>query len=155
MSTKNWTEEVENVLTERGVNRASLLPCLESIQNVCGYIPHEAVVYLRDTFDTTSVDIYGAISFYGMLTTAEQGKNVIRLCDSLPCHINSSEDILEVLETELGITSGETTHDKKFTLETVACLGMCDQSPAMMINDKSYGNLTADEVRQIIADLRQ
>ena len=154
MSTKNWSEKVENVLTQRGKNRASLLPCLEVVQDACGYIPHEAVAYLRDAFDITSVDVYGAISFYGMLTTVEQGKNVIRLCDSLPCHINCSEDILEVLQTELAITAGETTPDKKFTLETVACLGMCDQAPAMMINDRNYGNLTADEVRQIIADLR-
>lgn len=149
-----WSEELDKVITQRGKTREALLPCLKTVQDDCGYIPSGAITYLQETLDVTAMDIYGVVSFYGMLTTLKQGENVIRLCESLPCHINGAEDILEVLKAELGIEPGETTPDEKFTLETVACLGMCDSSPAMMVNEKSYGNLTAEKVRTIIAELK-
>jgi len=153
MSVSLWEAKVGEVTEQRGKLRTALLPCLEAIQEVSGYIPQEAVSYLRETLDVPAVDIYGVITFYGMLTTREQGKYVIRLCNSLPCHLNESAGILRVVEDELGIKAGETSPDKKFTLEAVACLGLCDKAPAMMINDKTYENLTGETVREIIAGL--
>ena len=85
----------------------------------------------------------------------EQGKYIIRVCSSLSCHLCGSEDILKVIEEELGIKDGETSPDKKFTLEVVFCLGMCDHSPSMMINETKYGNLTIERVRKIIAELKR
>jgi NADH-quinone oxidoreductase subunit E len=153
MAVTSWLEPVEKILTERGENRASLLPCLEGIQKDCGFIPHDSVVYLRDRLLIPSVDIYGVISFYGMLTTTIQGKYVIRLCDSLPCYLNHSENMLQILENELGIKSGETTPDKKFTLEIVPCLGLCDKAPAMMVNENIHGKLTRGKIKTIINSL--
>jgi len=154
MVVASWLEHIEEVFTEHGENRTSLLPCLEEIQKACRCIPHDAVTYLRDRLGIPSVDIYGVVSFYGMLTTVEQGKYVIRLCDSLPCHLNHSENMLIILEDELGIKSGETTRDKKFTLETVPCLGLCDKAPAMMINENIYGKLTRGKIKTILNSLK-
>jgi NADH-quinone oxidoreductase E subunit len=154
MSTVLWKTGVDEVIKQRGKSREALLSCLEATQETCGYIPQEVVSYLSDNLDVPPVDIYGVITFYGMLTTKEQGKYVIRLCDSLPCYLNSSEEMLGVVEKELGVKSGETSPDKKFTLEVVPCLGLCDKAPAMMINDKIYGNLTKETAKQIIAELR-
>ena len=154
MSTTLWKAEVDEVIKRRGKSRETLLPCLEAIQEVSGYIPQEAISYLRENLDVPSIDIYGVITFYGMLTTKEQGRHVIRLCNSLPCHLNKSEEMLEVIERELGIKAGGTSSDKKFTLETVACLGLCDKAPAMMINDKIYENLTEETAKKIIVELK-
>ena len=148
MSTALWKTKVDEVTKQRGKARETLLPCLEAIQEVSGYIPQEAVSYLRENLDVPSVDIYGVITFYGMLTTKEQGKYVIRLCNSLPCYLNNSENMLEVIERELGIKAGETSPDKNFTLEVVPCLGLCDKAPAMMINDKIYENLTEESAKK-------
>ncbi len=153
MSVGLWEAKVGEVTEQRGKSRTALLPCLEAIQEVSGYIPQEAISYLRETFDVPAVDIYGVITFYGMLTTREQGKYVIRLCNSLPCFLNGSDTLLSAVERETKIKAGETSPDKKFTLEAVACLGLCDKAPAMMINDKTYGNLTEKTVREIIAGL--
>ncbi|HCP60548.1 MAG TPA: NADH-quinone oxidoreductase subunit NuoE [Dehalococcoidia bacterium] len=153
MSVDLWEAKVGEVTEQRGKSRTALLPCLEAIQEVSGYIPQEAISYLRETLDVPAVDIYGVISFYGMLTTREQGKYVIRLCNSLPCFLNGSDTLLSAVERETKIKAGETSPDKKFTLEAVACLGLCDEAPAMMINDKTYGNLTEKTVREIIAGL--
>ena len=154
MSTTLWKEEVDKIIKRRGKSREGLLPCLEVIQEGYGYIPQEAVSYLRENLDVPSVDIYGVITFYSMLTTEEQGKYVIRLCDSLPCYLNESGEMLEVIERELGIKAGETSPDKKFTLEVVPCLGLCDKAPAMMINDKVYEYLTEETIKKIIAELK-
>ena len=154
MSTTLWKAEVDEVIKRRGKSRETLLPCLEAIQEVSGYIPQEAISYLRENLDVPSIDIYGVITFYSMLTTKEQGKHVIRLCNSLPCHLNKSEEMLEVIERELGIKARGTSSDKKFTLETVACLGLCDKAPAMMINDKIYENLTEETAKKIIVELK-
>ena len=154
MSTALWKTKVDEIIKQRGKTREALLPCLEAIQEVSDYIPQEAVSYLRESLDVPSIDIYGVITFYGMLTTKEQGKYVIRLCGSLPCHLNNSENMLTVIEGELGIKAGETSPDKKFTLEVVPCLGLCDKAPAMMINQEIYGNLTEDMVKEIIGKLK-
>jgi len=90
-----------------------------------------------------------------MLTTEEQGKYVIRICDSLPCYLNKSDGVLGIIEKELGIEAGETSADRKFTLEVVPCLGLCDKAPAMMVNDRIYGNLTKQSVKKIIAELKR
>ena len=154
MSTALWKTKVDGIIKQRGKSRETLLPCLEAIQEVSAYIPQEAISYLRESLDVPSIDIYGVITFYGMLTTKVQGKYVIRLCGSLPCHLNNSENMLTVIEGELGIKSGETSPDKKFTLEVVSCLGLCDKAPAMMINDKIYENLTEETAKKIVAELK-
>jgi len=154
MSTALWKTKIDEIIKQRGKSRETLLPCLEAIQEVSNYIPQEAITYLRESLDVPSIDIYGVITFYGMLTTKEQGKYVIRLCDSLPCHLNNSENMLTVIGGELGIKAGETSPDKKFTLEVVPCLGLCDKAPAMMINDKIYENLTEETAKKIVATLK-
>lgn len=155
MSKASWKAKVDEVVKQRGGAREALLPSLEATQEVCGYVPQEAISYLRENLDVPAVDIYGVITFYGMLTTEEQGKYVIRVCDSLPCHLNDSDGMLKVIERESGIKGGETSPDKKFTLEVVPCLGLCDRAPAMMINDKIYGNLTEKAVKEIFSKLKK
>lgn len=150
-----WRTKVDEIMESRGKLKETLLPCLEVIQEACGHIPQEAITYLRENLDVPSIDIYGVITFYGMLTTKEQGKYVIRICDSLPCYLNKSDGVLGVIEKEIGIEAGETSADRKFTLEVVPCLGLCDKAPAMMVNDRIYGNLTKQSVKKIIAELNR
>ncbi len=150
---EKWRTEVDGIIKKSGKLKESLLPCLKAVQETSRCIPQSAISYLRETLDVPAMDIYGVISFYGMLTTREQGKYVIRLCNSLPCFLNGSDTLLSAVERETRIKAGETSLDKKFTLEVVPCLGLCDKAPAMMINDKTYGNLTEKTVREIIAGL--
>nr|CBH37508.1 putative Fe-only hydrogenase [uncultured archaeon] len=150
MSEKSWKADVDEIINDIGKSEAALLQCLEAVQRDVGYITQDAITYLRDELDVPSVEIYGVMTFYGMLTAEQQGKYVIRVCNSLPCYLNGSKMIIETLENELGIKSGETAEDANFTLETVACLGLCDNAPAMIINREIYGNLTEEKVKEII-----
>ena len=94
--------------------------------------------------------VYSFITFYAMLSVKPRGKYIIRMCKSAPCHVRGAQAIVDALEDLLGIKMGETTEDKRFTLEYCPCLGVCEQSPAIMINDRAYVNLTPESVRDIV-----
>jgi NADH-quinone oxidoreductase E subunit len=148
-----WKIAVQEIISKHGNSRASLLPCLEAIQEAAGNIDHESVTYLRDILNIPAVDIYGVISFYSMFNTKAPVEYTIRLCDSVLCGINGSSNILKKVENELGIKNGEHTADQKFALEVVPCLGLCDKAPAMMINEQVYGYLTEEKIERIFASL--
>ena len=94
--------------------------------------------------------VYGFITFYAMFSVMPRGKYIIRMCKSAPCHVRGAQEIVDTLEEMLQIKVGETTQDGRFTLEYCPCLGLCEFSPAIMINDKAYSNLTPESTRDII-----
>lgn len=98
----------------------------------------------------SQTDVYSFVTFYAMLSVKPRGKYIIRMCKSAPCHVKGAKEIVRALEDLLHIKMGETTEDNRFTLEYCPCLGICEVSPAIMINEKTYGNLTPDSVRSIV-----
>ena len=110
--------------------------------------------HCRRTLNVPGSDIFGVMSFYSMYTWRPKGKYVIRFCESPPCHILDSDNLLEFTRAELGVPLHHTTKDGLFTLEKTACLGVCEVAPAMQINEVVHGNLTRDKIKQILADYR-
>ena len=128
----------------------SLLEKLHGIQNTYGYIPEGEIDKLANLFDKPRAKIYGVIRFYSMFYTEPTGKYIIRICDSLSCHINQSEDIVKTVTDYLGLENGETTEDKKFTLEIVECLGHCAEGPVIMVNDEIYTQVSSNMALDIL-----
>jgi NADH-quinone oxidoreductase E subunit len=128
----------------------NLLPLLKEAQDRYGYLTEELVNDLAKSLDIPVGEVYGVASFYSFLSTKPLGKNVIRICNSMPCYLKNSQSILETVEGELGIKPGETTEDGKFSLQLTNCIGACDQAPAMMINHKLYVNLTPKKTMEIL-----
>ena len=144
--------DIDEIIKSRKDNL--LLPMLEDIQVKFGYVSEANAHYLSRKTGIPFSKIYGVITFYEMLYTEKKGKYIIRICNSPSCYLNGSLKLIEFLESLLKIKSGETTKDKKFSLEIVSCLGCCDKAPAMMINDKVYGNLDEKKIRNIISGLK-
>lgn len=119
------------------------------------YISEEAVEAVSKYLKIPSNHIYGVLTFYTMYSTKPRGKNIIRLCESPPCYIKGSDNIMRKLRTELGVEEGGTTKDGLFTLELCACLGVCGNAPVMMINDDVYGDLTEEKVEEILEKVRR
>ena len=149
---KNRCEEVINFYPER--NQA-LLPLLHLAQQKFGYIPKEIALYLAEKLQLPKAKVWSTVTFYSMFSLKKQGRYVIRVCNSLSCYLKGAKTIIEVIKEELGIKENQTTKDKKFTLEVTSCLGLCDISPAMMINEKVYGNLTPQKVRKILSKYKK
>jgi NADH-quinone oxidoreductase subunit E len=95
-------------------------------------------------------EVYGVASFYSFLSTKPLGRNVIRVCKSLPCYLKNSEMIIGAVAKELGIAPGETTVDRRFSFELTNCIGQCDKAPAMLIDGDVYGDLTPEKIAGIL-----
>jgi NADH-quinone oxidoreductase subunit E len=130
----------------------ALIPLLQSAQNSYGYIPEKVIHYISELVNIPAAEIYGVITFYSQFRLKPPGKNLIRICEGTACHVNGSRTVLSVLQDELGISTGETTDDGLFSLESVACLGCCSLAPVIMINNDTYGNLTSERIRKILND---
>lgn len=150
------TTEIEELQKKYGSDRSALLPILQDLQDFYGYLPDVVMQETAHRLGIHPVEVEGVASFYSFFRTKEkQGKYVIRLCQTISCDLAGKRNVARQFENELGIRFGETTKDGMFTLEYTNCLGMCDQGPAVMVNDRLFAKVDADKASRIIADCRQ
>ena len=129
----------------------NILLALEEAQRRFGYISPEFMMELAGSLDIPVNDVYGVASFYSFLVTRPQGRNIIRICQSLPCHLKEGQAIMEAIETAIGIKPGNTTEDGRFSYEMTNCIGLCDGAPAMLINHDVHVKLTPEKIAGILA----
>ena len=145
---------IEGIVEKYKDTKGSLITILQGVQEIYNYVPMEAIEYIAEQTGIKPAKIYGVLTFYTQFRMNPVGKNLIMLCQGTACHVNGSEGIEEAIHEELGINDGETSEDGLFTLINVACLGCCSLSPVMMINGETYGKLTPQSTKKIIADIR-
>ena len=147
------TEEIEALVVEHGSDRSALMPILQAVQAKHRYIPDFAQQEIARLLDIHPVEVFSVISFYSFLHSEPQGRNIVRLCRTIVCDLAGKTEVEKAVMRELKINIGETTKDKKVTLEHTNCLGMCDQGPAMMVNDKIYTKLTPEKAVEILKSI--
>jgi NADH:ubiquinone oxidoreductase subunit E len=147
------SEEIELLVEKYGVERSSLLQILQDIQRKHKHISDFAQQEIARLLSIHPVEVNSVISFYSFLHAEPQGKNSIKLCRTISCDMAGKQKIEEALIRELGISFGETTKDKKYTLEHTNCMGMCDQGPAMLINEKVYTRLDPEKAVNILKEV--
>lgn len=137
----------------------SLITILQKTQEIYGYLSIDAINYISEVTGIKPAKIYGVATFYAQFRLKPIGKYLIMLCQGTACHVNGSEMIEEAVCEFLGIKDGETTEDNLFTLNNVACLGCCSLAPVMMVKsveeDETYGNLTKESVKKILAEIKE
>ncbi|MBE6796208.1 MAG: NADH-quinone oxidoreductase subunit NuoE [Ruminococcaceae bacterium] len=146
---------IDSILEKYNNPEENLIAVLQEVQGVFGYISRESVEYITEKTGIPSSRIMGVASFYAGFRLKPVGKYRIMVCMGTACHVNGAERIGDTVKRELGVEAGDITEDGLFSWEEVACLGCCSISPAMMINDTAYGNLTPDKVASIINELRK
>ncbi|SDM11819.1 NADH-quinone oxidoreductase subunit NuoE [Halarsenatibacter silvermanii] len=137
-------------LFENEQKEKHLIPILQEAQEEYDYLPQDALRRIAGHLDLSMSEIYGVVTFYTQFHLQPRGEHIIQICTGTACHVRGAEEIVREMEKELGISSGETTDDLKFTLSTVACIGACGLAPVIMINEETYGRLTPDEVPEIL-----
>jgi NADH-quinone oxidoreductase E subunit len=151
VSEKNTlTQEIESLVEKFGQRRDSLLSILQEVQVSYGHISDFAQQEIARLLDIHPVEVYGVITFYEFLSTKPKGKYIIRLCQTISCDLAGKAAIARTLERELGIKFGETSQDKKYTLEYANCIGMCDQGPALLVNEQVFTKLTPNKVVEVL-----
>jgi NADH-quinone oxidoreductase subunit E len=116
---------VQELVKKHGKTRNSLMAVLQGVVQEERYLSEDAMIAVARELDLAAADVYGTASFYTFLDTIPRGKNIIRVCKTITCHMKGKDDVLLALEDMLKIKVGETTHDKKFTLLSANCLGWC------------------------------
>ena len=131
-------------------NQEKLLLMLKQVQSRFGYLSSELLTGLAYSLGIPQSRVYGVATFYSLLSIQPQGRNIIKICKSLPCFLKNSELILNSIQQELGIKPGEVTPDGRFSFQLTNCFGACDISPAIMINDDVHGSLTTKDIPGIL-----
>jgi NADH-quinone oxidoreductase E subunit len=131
-------------------DKSNLIALLQDVQEVYGYLPEGALQEVADFVGMPLSRVYGVATFYNQFRLTPLGENVVRVCRGTACHVNNSANILFAIETALNIKAGQTTRDKKFTLETVACIGACSIAPVITVNDDYHGRISVKDVPNII-----
>ncbi len=142
----------DRVKQKNKIKEKFLIPVLQEAQEEYGYLPEVVLKNVARYLDLSLSQVYGVVTFYTQFHLKPRGKNIIRICTGTACHVRGASAVLEAMEQELKIQSGETTDNLKFTLETVACIGACGLAPVIMINDETYGRLTPEKVPEILSE---
>ena len=153
--TDNDKNNILDVLNHYNRDKNNLISILQEVQKLFGFLPRKVIYFLSEKLKISPAEIYGVATFYTQFRFNEIGKNLIICCDGTACHVKGSPLILNFIEGFLGIKPGETSRDKLFTLESVACLGCCAISPVSIINGKTYGNLTTNKIKRILIKLKK
>jgi len=144
-------DKIQEEIPTRSKDQESLLILLKEIQHKFGYLSPELLAELAKNLGLSISEVYGVATFYSFLSTKPLGRNIIRVCKSLPCYLKNSQPIINCVEKEIGIKPGETTPDGRFSFQLTNCIGACDKAPAMMINHDVYGDLTPQKISKILA----
>lgn len=147
-------EEIDKIIEINKNEDGTLISLLQRVQDYYQYLPPDILYYISEELKIPPAEIYSIATFYLQFKLIPQGKYVITCCEGTACHIKGSQFILAYLENSLGIKSGETTEDKIFSLESVACLGCCAISPVCIINNRIYGKLNLKKMNKILTKLR-
>ena len=149
-------ESLESVLVHYpDAKRDYLIPILQEIQDLQGYISREAVQVVGHHLKLPSSKIYGVATFYNQFRFNKPGRFHIQVCRGTACHVKGSSNLLDSICREVKIKPGQTSADGMFSIEVVACLGACGLAPVLAVNGEFYANVTNDEVRKIIKNLRR
>ena len=135
--------------------KGNLIPLLQGAQNLYGYIPQSVFVKISEETGLKVNDMYGVATFYAQFRLNPVGKHIVRVCHGTACHVQGATAITDELISFLGVKDGETTPDRVFTLESVACLGCCSLAPVMMIGDDTYGKLNKKKTTDVLKEIKR
>jgi len=147
-------KDVVEISSKYGKSKDHLLRILQDLVAKKGYLTEKIVRDLAKDMNISPNEVYSVATFYSFIKTKPTGKYVIRICQTISCDLAGKEEIIKALEKELRIKCGQTTDDMLFTLETTNCMGMCDQGPAMLVNDEVYTKMDSIKAIELIREYK-
>jgi NADH-quinone oxidoreductase subunit E len=133
----------------------NLIPLLQRVQRMLGYLPEWALLEVSDHVSLPSAKVFGVATFYSQFRLQPIGEHIIRVCRGTACHVRRSNRILKEIQSHLRVLPGETTRDRLFTLETVACFGSCALAPVMVVDDTVYGRMNTSKALAMLQSIRE
>lgn len=147
-------ESLQKQIDASPQGRGQLIPLLQMAQKILGYLPDEALSLVADYLAVTRSEVYGVASFYNQFRFTPPGKNPVKVCMGRACHVRGGEIILENFERKLEIREGETTEDREFSIERVACVGCCALAPVALVGETLHGHMAPSKVEGLVLRVR-
>lgn len=152
--TSEQLSKVDEIILKYKSKPGALIPVLEQVQDVCGYLPTGLQLKVAKGLNLPVANVYGVVTFYSFFTMVPRGKHVIRVCLGTACYVRGGKRILEKMSENLGIEPGQCTEDRQFSLETVRCLGACGLAPVVVIDEDTHGQMKPAKLEAVIAQYR-
>ena len=146
---------VEVVIGGRTRSDGVLIPALQTVQNLCGYLPKGVLHYLSERLGIPYSEVTGVVSFYSFFSTVPRGRNLVRVCLGTACYVRGGQEVLEGFRRTLGIAVGETTPDRQFSLEVGRCFGACGLSPVVMVNETVHQRVRPARIKELLAKYQE
>jgi NADH-quinone oxidoreductase subunit E len=141
---------IDGILSSHDYDESMLISYLQDIQKDLNYLPQDALRFVAKRVNVSLPRVYSIATFYKTFSLKPRGRHLVHVCLGTACHVRGGGRLLESFERELGIVSGETTYDNKFSLESVRCVGCCGLAPVFMLDGKFYGKMTQDKIPEIL-----
>jgi len=149
------TPEIDLLLRGFGHEQKDLTRILHKVQSTYGYIPAEAIRRVAEHLNTTENEVYGVLTFYKAFRLEPRGRHMVTVCQGTSCHVRGGAEVFDEMKKELGIEPGETTPDRRFSLDTVNCFGCCAIGPTVVVDSIYYSRVSVADVHSIIAPYRR
>ena len=141
---------IDSLETKKG----SLISVLHKAQGIFGYLPREIQEYVAEKLNESLANVYGVVSFYSFFTMVPKGEHPISVCMGTACYVRGAGKVLDEFQKELGIKSGETSLDGKFSIDALRCVGACGIAPVVLVGEKVYKKVEVKEVKKIINEYK-
>ncbi len=146
-------ENLDGIFSQYAGERGELIPILQDVQRAVGYVPGAAMTQTARFLRIPESAVYGVVTFYAQFHLTRQGEHGVKVCQGTACHVRGGRRILRAVEKKLGIRSGETSEDYRFSLERVACFGSCALAPVMVVDGKVHGRMTPQKAVRVLEAL--
>lgn len=146
--------ELEKYIKSLSDKKGVLIKVLHKAQNIFGYLPKEVQLFVAEKLNIPVSKVFAVVTFYSYFTTKARGEFVINVCTGTACFVRGAGNVLKELQRELGIKVGETTADGKFTIQVLRCVGACGLAPVVTVNNKVFGHVTKEQIKDIIAEFK-
>ena len=147
--------EVQMILAEQRDGASSLLAVLEEVQSRHHYLPRDVLILISERLDIPLSQVYSVATFYNAFSLEPKGRHRVQVCTGTACHVRGAIQVLDRLETQLGIQAGQTSADLEYTLETVNCLGACALGPVVVANGSCSRHMTASQVDRLLRRIKR
>jgi NADH:ubiquinone oxidoreductase subunit E len=142
--------KVDAIIKSNRKKKGALIPVLAACQEVVGYLPVELQEYIGQSLNIPGSDIYGVVTFYSFFSMFPKGRHTIKVCLGTACYVRGSKQILEKISSVFKIGIGETTEDRRFSLEAVRCLGACGLAPVVVVDNDTHGGVTPGGILEVL-----
>lgn len=142
--------KVDAIIDQYKNKPGSLIPVLEECQGIVGYIPLELQDYLAQGLNLPGSTIYGVVTFYSFFSMVPKGRHTIKVCMGTACYVRGIAEVMNRLRAEYNLEVGQTTDDRRFSLEAVRCVGACGLAPVVVVNKDTHGGITPDSILPIL-----